>query len=140
LDYGVTNNLRLFGSGTTAISEPPALGGQDSAFGQKNTGAGTDPNTFRSDAGSVNPQAVYSFGGDWTPTAKLVISARYGYFFNNTEARGAPVGLRFAYQNSVSATTKDLTGATMPASLFNGSTPPLSPPIWPCSTLTSARA
>ena len=47
------------------------LGGQDSVIGQRNTGASTDPNTLRADAGSVNPLAIYSFGGDWTPTAQI---------------------------------------------------------------------
>jgi hypothetical protein len=120
LDYGVTSNLRLFGSWNYGYSRNTGtLGGQDSNYGQRNTGSSTDPNTFRSDAGSVNPLAVYSFGGDWTPTAKLVVSARYGYFFNNNEQRGAPQGLRFVYQTSVSASTTDLTGAAMPSSLFN---------------------
>ena len=98
LDYGVTSNLRLFGSWNYGYSRTTGtLGGQDSNIvGQRNTGSSTDPNTLRSDAGSVNPLSVLSFGGDWTPTAKLVVSARYGYFFNNNEQRGTPQGLRFA--------------------------------------------
>ena len=67
----------------------------------------------------VNPLSVYSFGGDWTPTAKLVVSARYGYFFNNNEQRGIPQGLRFVYSQGVPATATDLTGAAVPASLVN---------------------
>src|SRR6185369_16520499 len=63
LDYGVTNNLRLFGSWNYGYFRTTGtLGGQDSNIpGQRNTGASTDPNTLRSDAGSVNPLAVYSF-------------------------------------------------------------------------------
>ena len=90
--------------------------------GQLNTGASTDPNTLRSDAGSVNPLSVYSFGGDWTPTAKLVVSARYGYFFNNNEQRGTPVGTRYVYQQQ---RQRDHHGsgrrAVCPSSLFNTS-------------------
>jgi hypothetical protein len=121
LDYGVTSNLRLFGSWNYGYSRTTGtLGGQDSNIvGQRNTGSSTDPNTFRSDAGSVNPLSVYSFGGDWTPTAKLVVSARYGYFFNNNEQRGIPQGLRFVYSQGVPATALDLTGAPVPASLVN---------------------
>ncbi len=93
------------------------LGGQDSNIaGQLNTGASTDPNTFRSDAGSVNPLSVYSFGGDWTPTAKLVVSARYGYFFNNNEQRGIPRALRYRVSQDVSTPrSTDLAGAPIPA-------------------------
>lgn len=123
LDYGVTSNLRLFGSWNYGYSRTTgALGTADNnIIGQRNTGATIDPNTLRADAGSVNPLAVYSFGGDWTPTSRLVVSARYGYFFNNNEQRGVPVGTRYAYQTSVSASTTDLAGNPMPSSLFNPS-------------------
>jgi Carboxypeptidase regulatory-like domain/TonB dependent receptor-like, beta-barrel/TonB-dependent Receptor Plug Domain len=122
LDYGVTNSLRLFAAFNYGYSRTTGtLGGQDSPAGQRNTGATTDPNTLRSDAGSVNPLSVYTFGGDWTPTAKLVVSARYGYFFNNNEERGKPVGTRYVYQNTVNASSKDLAGDPFPGSTFNTS-------------------
>ncbi len=122
LDYGVTNSLRLFAAFNYGYSRTTGtLGGQDSPAGQRNTGATTDPNTLRSDAGSVNPLSVYTFGGDWTPTAKLVVSARYGYFFNNNEQRGTPVGTRYVYQNTVNASSKDLAGDPFPSSVFNTS-------------------
>jgi hypothetical protein len=50
-----------------------------------------------------------------------VISARYGYFFNNAPQRGVPVGLRFAYNNTSNAATTDITGAPLPSSTFNTS-------------------
>ena len=90
----MTNSLRLFGSWNYGyFRQTGTLGGADSVAGPDvNTGRTTDPNTLRADAGSVNPLSIWTFGGDWTPTAKLVVSARYGYFFNNTEQRGTPVG------------------------------------------------
>jgi outer membrane receptor protein involved in Fe transport len=122
LDYRMFNQLRLYSSFNYAYSRTQGqLGQPDSAVGQLNAGASTDPNTFRSDAGSVNPLAVYSFGGDWTPTSRLVISARYGYFFNNNEQRGTPVGTRYVYQSTVNGSSTDLNGAAFPASSFNTS-------------------
>jgi outer membrane receptor protein involved in Fe transport len=122
LDYGVFDQLRLFGAWNYAYSRTTGtLGGQDSAAGQRNTGATTDPNTLRSDAGSVNPLSVYTFGGDWTPTSKTVVSARYGYFFSNNEQRGTPIGTRYVYQNTVNAASRDLAGQAFPASSFNTS-------------------
>lgn len=116
LDYGITNALRVFGSWKYGYNRVTgSLGGQDSPAGQVNTGRTTDPNTLRADSGSVNPLAIYTFGGDWTPTAKLVVSARYGYFFNNTEQRGIPTGLRFVYQSTANATTPALDGSVIPA-------------------------
>ena len=120
LDYGILSQLRVFAAWNYAYWRTTgALGGQDSAAGQLNTGASTDPNTLRSDAGSVNPVAVYTFGGDWTPTGKLVVSARYGYFFQNTEQRGTPVGTRYLYQNTVNAASRDLADQAFPSSSFN---------------------
>ena len=122
LDYGVTNSLRVFGSWNYGYwRQTGTLGGADSPAGQLNTGRTTDPNTLRADAGSVNPLSIYTFGGDWTPTAKLVVSVRYGYFFNNTEQRGTPVGTRYVYQSMVNASSVDLSGAAFPGSSFNNS-------------------
>jgi len=120
LDYKMFNSLRLFGSWSYGYSRTTGqLGQPDSAIGQRNTGATTDPNTLRADAGTVNPSAVYAFGGDWTPTARLVVSARYGYFFNNNEQRGTPIGTRYLYQATVNSSSKDLAGNAFPASSFN---------------------
>jgi len=117
VDYGVVNSLRIFASWNYAYSRTEGtLGGQESAIGQRNTGASTDPSTFRSDAGTVNPLSVMTFGGDWTPSSKLVVSARWGYFFNNNEQRGAPVGNRYVYQYTVNASSVDLAGQPFPSS------------------------
>ncbi|MBI3698790.1 MAG: TonB-dependent receptor [Acidobacteria bacterium] len=119
LDYGL-NRLRLFGAWNYAYSRTTGtLGGLDSAAGQTNTGRTTDPNTLRADAGSVNPLATYTFGGDWTPTARVVVSARYGYFFQNNEQRGIPVGTRYVYQTTVNASSVDLGGQPFPSSSLN---------------------
>ena len=53
--------------------------------------------------------------------SKLVVSARYGYFFNNTEQRGKPAGTRYIYQSTANATTKDLSGAGIPSQFQNTS-------------------
>jgi outer membrane receptor protein involved in Fe transport len=122
LEYQAFSQLRLFGSWNYAYSRTQGqLGNPDSPVGQVNTGASTDPNTFRADAGSVNPLSVYTFGGDWTPTSKLVVTARYGYFFNNNEQRGTPVGTRYLYRDTVNASSKDLAGDPFPNSAFNPS-------------------
>jgi outer membrane receptor protein involved in Fe transport len=120
LDWGPLNSLRLFASWNYGYSRTQGtLSTADSPFGQRNTAASTDPNTLRADNGSVNPLSIYTYGADWTPTSRLAISARYGYFFNNNEQRGIPSGTRYVYQNTVNATNKDLAGNPFPASSFN---------------------
>jgi len=122
LDYGPFNQLRLFGAWNYAYSRTSGtLGAADSPYGQRNTGATTDPNTLRADAGTVNPLSVFTFGGDWTPTSKLVVSTRYGYFFQNNEQRGIPEGTRYQYLSTVNAASRDLAGNPFPSSSFNTS-------------------
>jgi hypothetical protein len=121
-DYGPINSLHLFASWNYAYGRQTGqLVLPDSAAGQINTQATTDPNTLRSDAGYTYPNSVYSFGGDWTPTSKLVVTSRFGYFFNNVEQRGVPSGIRYVYDATVNANSTDLTGAAFPASSFNNS-------------------
>jgi len=136
LDYRVANSLRLYGSWNYAYSRTKGtLGKPLSAYGQlapcgstaagvaqNCNGSSTDPASLRPDNGSVNPLSVYSFGGDWTPTSKLLASVRYGYFFYNNETRGTPTGGRYVYDNSVvggASCTKDVTGACIPAAAIN---------------------
>jgi hypothetical protein len=120
LDYRLINSVRLFGSWNYGYSRTAGqLVAPDSAYGQVNTSASTDPNTLRSDAGFVNPQSIYSVGGDWTPTSKLVVQSRYGYFFYNNESRGTPTGIRYIYDTTVNASSKDVNGNPFPASSFN---------------------
>jgi len=120
LDYRVLNSLRLFGSWNYAYSRTSGqLVAPDSAIGQVNTQASTDPSTLRADNGVVSPLSIYSFGGDWTPTSKLVVQSRYGYFFYNNESRGTPTGIRYLYDTTVNASSKDINGNPFPASVFN---------------------
>ena len=124
LDYGVTNSLRLFASMNYGYwRQTGTLSGADAVPGSNyvNTSRTTDPNTLRADAGSVNPLSIWTFGGDWTPTPKLVVSARYGYFFNNTEARGTPTGTRYLYGATVNSSSVDLAGQAFPTSSINTS-------------------
>ena len=120
LDYGMFSRLRLFSSWNYAYwRQTGSLGGLDSDFGQTNTGATTDPNTLRADSGSVNPLSTFSYGGDWTPTPRTVVSVRYGYFFSNTGQRGTPVGTRYTYNNTVNDKSLDLGGQQFPQSSWN---------------------
>jgi hypothetical protein len=112
----------MFGGWTYAYSrQAGALGNPNSAIGQINTGATSNPANIRGDTGSVNPLALYTFGGDWTPTSRLVVSSRYSYFFSNNEDRGRPTGLRYLYNQNYTVGTQDLKGTPLPTGVVNGS-------------------
>lgn len=134
LDYRAFDSLRLFAGWNYAYSRSMGqLGQPDSAYNQVNAGASTDPTTLHSNFGSVDPLSVYTFGGDWTPTSKMVVSTRFGYFFSNDEQRGRPTGTQYLYDlnslvkddGSALATnkcTKDINGNCFPTSApFNTS-------------------
>ena len=117
LDYQPITTLRLYAGWNYAYSRTAGqLANPDSALGQINASATSDPTTFRGDTGTVNPLSVYTFGGDWTPTSRLVVSGRYGYLFTNTEDRGRPTGVRYLYNQNVSASSVDLAGNPFPTS------------------------
>src|SRR5215469_7584486 len=130
LDYQPLSSLRVFSGWNYAYSRNSgAFGNPDSAFGQVNAGASNNPANIRGDTGSVNPLANYSFGGDWTPTAKLAVTARYGYFFSNNEDRGRPEGIRYLYNQNVTASNGKVDAFGRPLSKN-----PLDANFNPCST------
>jgi hypothetical protein len=120
LDYRPFSAVNLYGAWNYSYSRSNGqLARPDSALGQYNLSSTTDPSTLRSDYGFVYPSQVMTFGGDYTPTSKLVISAKYGYFFSNTGSRGTPVGTRYIYDATVNANSKDLASNPFPSSSFN---------------------
>jgi hypothetical protein len=99
LDYQALSKLHLFAGWQYGYSR---IKGQlptfpDSVTGQANPIGTQDPATFRPDTGTVSPSNIFNFGGDWTPNSRTVISAKYGYFYYNTEDRGLPRGIRYVY-------------------------------------------
>ncbi len=123
LDYRLSDRLRLAGSWNYAYSRAIGqLAFPDSAYGQVNTGATTDPGTLRPDNGYVRPLSLYGFNGDWTPTSKLLVSARYGYFFSNTSTRGTPVGIRYIYERTLNANSRDVNNNPFPSNALLNNT------------------
>ncbi len=120
-DYGPISKLRLFASWEDLYTRLTgnSLPGADSKLGQFNSSSTTDPATFRADSGVVSPAAIYAFGADYTLTSKTLVTARYGYLYNDSQDRGKPVGVRDFFENgSVSGTgvpVLGLDGVAVPA-------------------------
>jgi hypothetical protein len=116
LDYAPLSKLRLFASWENLYTRQiGSLPNPDSISGnQVNTSASVDPTTIRPDTGTVNPGSVYAFGGDYIVTSNLLVSARYGYTYANSEDRGKPIGLRYLLSGSnASAGAKGFDGTTV---------------------------
>jgi hypothetical protein len=94
--YAPLSKLQLFASYENLYTRliGNSLPSPDSKIGQANATASNDPTQYRADSGSVQPAAIYMFGGDYTITSNLLFSARYGYLFSNAEDRGKPTGVR----------------------------------------------
>ena len=102
VDYRLTDSVRLFAawqSGYQRVVGNVNLPTPDSALGQVNLSAGTDPTTLRPDTGYVSPTTLLNFGGDITLGSKAVITARYGSFYTNSEDRGKLTGTRYVWQD-----------------------------------------
>jgi hypothetical protein len=117
LDYTPFSKLRLFGSWENLYTRQiGSLPNPDSISGnQVNTSASVDPTTIRPDTGTVNPASIYAFGGDYVITSNLLVSARYGYTYANSEDRGKPIGLRYVVTNNGSTGIKGFDGSTIGA-------------------------
>jgi hypothetical protein len=115
------------------------LPGQDSIYQgsvpqtiQRNTAASGDPGRFRPDTGQKQPNATYTFTGEWTPTPRLVVTSRFGYWFTNTGDRGRPEGVRDVYQANAAATCITIPPVVPPAT----TAPPTTPS--PCTLIMGA--
>ncbi len=118
LDYRLSNSVRLFGawqSGYRRIKGTQGSLNPDSLIGQVNTTAGTDPNSLRADTGSTNPLTILNFGGDITLGSKLVITTRYGYFYNDSQDRGKSTGTRYVWQVDSTGASTTCGGSPCPA-------------------------
>jgi hypothetical protein len=117
LDYQPFSRVHLFAGWQYGYSRTkgqlPTL--PDSATGQANPIATQDPTTFRPDTGNVAPSNIFNFGGDWTPNSRTVVSAKYGYFYYNTEDRGLPSGVRYVFQSDLKpgVTTSPVNGSIL---------------------------
>jgi hypothetical protein len=104
LDARVSNRVRLFGSwqyGYDRARGANSLGfnlpNADSVLGQKNTTAANNPDDYNTGIGYVAPSVIYNTGADISLTQNLIATTRYGYFFNDLQDRGLPVGNWYRY-------------------------------------------
>ena len=131
VDFLATQKIRLFGSWSYAYAKGTgtSLPNQDDLFGQVNTTAGNNPDIYNGGIGYVQPNVVYNTGADITINPNLVATTRFGYFYQDNQARGTPVGLMYWYRDTnypystaqapAPATLKALDGTSLPSQYVN---------------------
>jgi hypothetical protein len=102
LDFLATQKIRLFGSWQYGYERGSgtSLPTADSAYGQTNPSAGTSPDNYNSGIGYTAPNVIYGVGADITINPNLVATTRFGYFYQDYQDRGIPIGLRDVFRNS----------------------------------------
>jgi hypothetical protein len=102
LDAMPTQKIRLFGSWQYGYERGSgtSLPGADSAYGQVNTSAGNSADNYNGGIGYTAPNVIYAVGADITINPNLVATTRFGYFYQDYQDRGLPVGLAYIYRNT----------------------------------------
>jgi hypothetical protein len=106
LDYRLSNSVRLFAAwqgGYSRLKGNQAGLTADSAYGQINNSAGTNPQTLRADTGYTNPLTIMNFGADINVGSKLVITPRYGTYYTDLQDRGKTTGTRYFWEVDTTA-------------------------------------
>ena len=122
IDTEVTQKLRLYGSWLYQLQKQYGenLPFWDSAVGEFNISSSVLPSNYSHNIGYTAPNSTTNVGVDYSLTPRLVITGRFGYYFENYHDFGYPtVGTLTAWQtNGVGAT--DVFGNPLPASLQQG--------------------
>jgi outer membrane receptor protein involved in Fe transport len=106
IDAAVSSKVRVFGSWLYQYQRENGvnLPFADSAQGLFNISSTVDPSSYPHSVGYVAPNVTTNFGADFTLTPRLVVTTRYGYYFENYGDRGYPRnGTLFIWQTDGNA-------------------------------------
>lgn len=119
LDVEVTKKLRAYGSWLYQLQKQHGenLPFADSSNGLFNISSTVDPSAYSHNVGFTAPNQTINVGADYSITSRLILTGRYGYYFENYHDFGLPTTgtLTIWETNGVGAT--DATGAPLPTSL-----------------------
>jgi hypothetical protein len=92
IDAAVTKKLRLYASWLYQLQKQSGenLPFQDSANGLFNISSAVAPSGFTHALGYTSPNSTTNVGADFTLTPRLILTARYGYYFENYHDFGFP--------------------------------------------------
>ena len=135
VDFLATQKIRLFGSWSysfqrgTGSSPSSLLPTADDAFHQFNPASTNSADLYNGGIGYTQPNVIYNTGADITLTPSLVATTRFGYFYQDYQDRGLPVGNRYIYRDTnysystanapALAGTTALNGTVLPSQFVN---------------------
>jgi len=117
LDLMATQKIRLFGAwqnnyqrvtgatllpygGNGATGAGQGQPWPDDVFGTTNVIAGANVQNYNNSIGYVRPMVVYNTGADITISPMLVATTRFGYYYQDYQDRGLPIGTRYLYADT----------------------------------------
>ena len=119
VDIAVTKKLRVYTSWLYQLSKQYGenLPTADSNSGLYNASSSVDPSAYSHNVGFTAPNQTVNVGADYSLTPHVILTGRFGYYFENYHDFGLPTtGVLTSWQtNGVGAV--DNTGAALPASL-----------------------
>jgi len=123
VDAAVTNKLRVFASWLYQLQKQYGenLPFPDSSAGLFNASSTVGPSAYTHNVGFTAPNSTTNVGADYSITQRLILTGRFGYYFENYHDFGLPTAgtLDIWQTNGVGAT--DALGAPLPASLQQAS-------------------
>jgi outer membrane receptor protein involved in Fe transport len=129
LDFMATQKIRLNGSwsysgsrgaGSSALTNPWTRVAStlfaDDVNGKYNSSSTTNPDNWNGGIGYTQPNVIYNTGADITLTPSLILTTRFGYFYQDYQDRGLPIGIQYTYRDTnypyTSANAPALAGTT----------------------------
>ncbi|HLZ12510.1 MAG TPA: TonB-dependent receptor [Candidatus Acidoferrum sp.] len=119
VDTVVTQKLRVYGSWLYQLQKQHGtnLPFADSSQGQDNLSATINPSTYGHFIGYTAPNVTTNVGADYSITPRLILTGRFGYYFENYHDFGLPTNGIIDQWETNGTTATDAFGNPLPASL-----------------------
>jgi Carboxypeptidase regulatory-like domain len=119
VDAALTQKLRVYASWLYQLQKQygESLPFPDSSQGYFNAGSTIAPSTYAHSLGFTAPNSTTNVGVDYSVTPRLILTGRFGYYFENYHDFGYPTTGTLTAWNTNGVGAKDVFGNPLPASL-----------------------
>lgn len=119
VDAEVTKKLRVYGSWLYQLAKQYGenLPTSDSSQGYFNAASTVDPAAYSHNVGFTAPNITVNTGADYSLTQRLILTGRFGYYFENYHDFGLPTSGTLTSWQSNGVGAKDNLGNPLPSTL-----------------------